>query len=257
VIRRVWSAPSVRFFAIGVAIFAVYAARPKSTLIQVSPSLAQALVTEREREVGHPLTEVEQKSVLEHWVEEEVLFREALSRKLDRSDPIVRRRLIQAMRFVLEEEEGEPSAAELKTFAAAHAEKFTAPATVSFEQVFVGSGDVAAVRAALSRGVAFDSLGQAFPTGPRFEAQTRELLAGAFGSEFGARVFSAAEGEWTEVSSAYGRHLVRVTARSDAVLPPIEHIAGPVRAAMRDARRAESVVRQVAALRANYAVETP
>ena len=59
------------------------------------------------------------------------------------------------------------------------------------------------------------------------------------------------------MDSAFGAHLVRVTGRAAAALPPLEQIAGSVRAAMRDERRDNAAAQQLASLRAGYPVELP
>lgn len=249
------ASPSLRFLALGVALFGLWELRARPAPIEVSPALALALAAERAAEVGHPLTAEERAAVVEQWVDEEVLFREALARGLHRSDPIVRRRLVQAMRFVLDDEGAEPSAEELERFAAAHPERFSVPARVSFEHVFLGAGPAAPAQRALDQGAPFDTLGLPFATGPRFDAQPEEAVTGAFGAAFAARVFALAPGAWAELQSPYGRHLVRVTHRTPEQLPPLPKIAGPVRAALRDERRGAASAQQLAALRKGYSVE--
>lgn len=226
----------IGFLALGVAVFGLWQLRVRQAPIEVSPALEQALVAERESGLGRPLTADERTAATDAWVEEEVLFREALARRLEQSDPIVRRRLVQAMRFVLEEEGAEPTRVELEAFVAANADRFTVPATVSFEHVFSAG---------------------AFPMGPRFELQRQEELNATFGEGFATRVFGLAVGEWADVDSAFGRHRVRVSARTAARLPPLEQIAGSVRAELRDERRDRAAAQQVAALRSAYDVQLP
>ncbi|MBS1152717.1 MAG: hypothetical protein H6Q89_4415 [Myxococcaceae bacterium] len=256
-VRRLAGSPSVRFFVLGAALFGLWELRARPAAIHVSPALEQALATEREHALGRALTPAERAAATEEWVEEEVLFREALARRLERSDPIVRRRLVQAMRFVLEEEGPEPTRAELEQFAATHRARFTIPASVSFDQVFLADGEPEAARRALEGGAAPASIGRPFPYGSRFEAQREEELSAALGPAFAARVFALEPNVWTAVDSAFGAHLVRVTGRAAAALPPLEQIAGPVRAAMRDERRDDAAAQQLASLRAGYPVELP
>src|SRR6185369_2841589 len=80
-----------------------------------APSLAQAkriVVTRRQsdelradfaRRRGRPPTPDEEKSETDRYIEEEALFRAALRLGLHQSDTIVRRRLVQRMRFLEED----------------------------------------------------------------------------------------------------------------------------------------------------------
>src|SRR5690606_31157400 len=60
------------------------------------------------------------------FVEDEVLYREAMALGLHAADPIVRRRLIQKMRFLLEDTApiAEPTEAELAAYLKEHAARF-------------------------------------------------------------------------------------------------------------------------------------
>src|SRR6185295_2323909 len=79
---------------------------------------------------------------LDRWIDEQVLYREALALGLDRKDVIVRRQLTQKMRFLIEDATmpAEPSTAELQAWLEQHAERYGQPSTVSFQQVFLSRG---------------------------------------------------------------------------------------------------------------------
>ena len=70
--------------------------------------------------------------------EEELLAREAVETGLDKDDTVVRRRLAQKLKFLVEDTSHvlEPTEAELASHHAAHAGRFEAGPTVSFLQVF-------------------------------------------------------------------------------------------------------------------------
>ena len=70
--------------------------------------------------------------------DDEALYDEALELGMDESDPVVRRRLIQSMRLAIEARARsyEPTDKELGEYLARHAERFATPARVRFSQVF-------------------------------------------------------------------------------------------------------------------------
>ena len=51
---------------------------------------------------AHPSAE-EESALVQEWVEDEILYRRAIELGLDQNDTIVRRRLVQRMRFFLED----------------------------------------------------------------------------------------------------------------------------------------------------------
>ena len=69
----------------------------------------------------------------------EALFEEALLLGMDRSDLVVRRRLIQRMRLAIEArgQAKEPMEAELASYLARHQDRFSSPPRVSFSHVFI------------------------------------------------------------------------------------------------------------------------
>jgi hypothetical protein len=77
----------------------------------------------------------------------EDLHREALALGLDRDDPVVRRILVEKVRLLLAATAAEePAEAELAGHVAAHPERYALPARVRLWQVFVGASPAAAAR---------------------------------------------------------------------------------------------------------------
>ena len=86
-----------------------------------------------------PPSEEELKTIIENFIQNEVLYREALKLNLDRGDIIVKRRLVQKLGF-LKQEEGVkiPNDKELKKFFDENKGEFRIPKglslTISFSQ---------------------------------------------------------------------------------------------------------------------------
>jgi len=84
--------------------------------------------------------------LIEAYIREEVMVREALSLGLDRDDAIIRRRLQQKVEFVSEEGAALTRATddELRAYMAAHPEAFRAEPRVSFAQIYLDRASGAA-----------------------------------------------------------------------------------------------------------------
>ena len=75
------------------------------------------------------------------YVEEEVLMREALRRGLDADDTIIRRRLAQKMRFMVEDTEmpAPPEDAQLRAWFETRKDEFSIPETRAFVHIYLSS----------------------------------------------------------------------------------------------------------------------
>ena len=92
------------------------------------------------------------------------LYQEALELGMDRSDPLVHRRLVQRMRLTLEAQAlaPEPTEAELRAWYAAHPERFEEPARTRFVQLYFAREHADAARA-LQRKLAAQGAGPDAP----------------------------------------------------------------------------------------------
>jgi len=205
----------------------------------VAPSIAQArriVVTERQadelradftRRRGRAPTAEEARQEIDHFIEEEALFRAALKLGLQESDPIVRRRLVQRMRFLEEDlaPAREPREAELDAFMAAHAGAYAPAPRVTFEQAFFSRSRRGAGIGAIAGG-ALDTLRRGgavasdpFPLPLAKESVPRAELAKSLGPALADALFALPIGEWRgPLESSYGLHVVRVRERAPGPL---------------------------------------
>ncbi len=267
VLGRLAREPLVHFLVAGAAIVAVHArvapAPPRE--IVVTAAVVRALRAEQRGRDGVPQTPAEEAAMLQRFVDNEVLYREALARGLDRGDLIVRRRLIQKMAFVSEglEPVPEPTDAELESYLAAHAERWAVADRVSLTQVFASADRhgahldavAAALRERLAAGADPTTLGDPFLHGRELRLRSERELAALFGPTFAARAVALAEGAWSEpLRSSYGLHLVRVTARRPGGLPRLAEVREAVARDWREERRAAADRAALDRLRRRYVV---
>ncbi|HWP66497.1 MAG TPA: peptidylprolyl isomerase [Candidatus Limnocylindria bacterium] len=234
-------------------------------MIELSAADVEALRQDHTRRLGVEPTPAEDAALVERYVDDEVLYREALAMGLDRGDIIVRRRLLQKMEFLLEglHPVPEPTDAELEAYLEAHADRYRTPARIDLVHVFVsrdrhgdGAGAVAAaLREQLLAGANFAALGDPFLRGRELRAQSEQDLAGIFGPAFARAVVELPVDTWSPpIASSYGLHLVRVRARNPAALPPLARIRATVQQDWVDERRRATLRAAVDELRQKYVV---
>lgn len=114
-IRRFLTAPALHFLLIGGLLFLWRQEAPLTAasdpdvaapVIAIDTEMLRELRESFARSAGRAATAAEEQALLRDHVDQEILYREALSRGLDRGDRSVRWRLIQKMRF-LEDREGD------------------------------------------------------------------------------------------------------------------------------------------------------
>jgi hypothetical protein len=258
--------PLLHFLLIGVAIFAIYGAgsppapADAERLIEVTDARAELLAGQFEAAWRRPPTTAELAGLVDDWVREEVYYREALALGLDRDDTVIRRRLRQKMEFLGDAAAGTlaPDEAELNRHFAAHRDRFTPPARITFRQVLLDGADPAAVRARLDAGIDPLALGRATLLPPAMEAAPQAAVDGTFGAGFFAAVSELRPGVWTgPVRSAFGEHLVALEVIDPATPPPIEAVRAAVEADWRRARADALREAHYRSLRDRYRVILP
>jgi len=199
--------------------------------IVVTRRQVEELRADLARRRGHPPTPEEESQEIDRWVEEEALFRAALRLGLHESDTLVRRRLIQRMRFLHEDMAPvrEPSEEELSAYVAARRAQYAPAPRVTFEQAFFSRSR----RGATIRGVADQAIealrrggevaSDPYPLPLETAGMTRGDLAKVLGPALAEELFTLPTGEWRgPMESSYGLHVVRVRERSRGPLDVAE-----------------------------------
>jgi len=215
------------------------------------------------------LPDAEQEAALvQEWVDDEILYRRAIELGLDQNDIIVRRRLVQRMRFLLEDTSRieAPGDAELRAWLSEHPQKFALPAKTSFTHLFFSRGkrgaelgaSAAAALEALQRDPNAEVDSDSFFRGSTFEDATLMDIKRAFGPEFAQSIDHVALGQWTgPLKSSYGLHLVFVHHRTPGATPDLDAVREKVEQNWLQSERARRNREALAKLRARYAPEGP
>jgi peptidyl-prolyl cis-trans isomerase C len=252
-ISRLRNEPLVHFTVLGLALFGLYrwvAPRPRERIVLSSAFVAGLREDARARN-GRLPTPSEEKQLIDRFVEEEMLYREALSLGLDRGDVIVRRRLVQKMELLSRRTPAEPDEAELARYLQQHRDRYDLPARVTLHHVFYGDA-AATVDSAATLGNDWEKQGRAFLAGNRFSRRSQKELAGIFGESAAAQLMSLPVGRWSPLRSRYGAHLVYVDERLPAEAAAVD---ARVRNDWLEERRAHPDPEALASLRAHYTVE--
>jgi len=260
--------PLLHFVVLGAALCAVYrwAAPAPTAQIVLSPSVIQGLRQDHLRRTGSVPTREEEDGLIQRFVDDEVLYREAVAQGLDRGDVIVRRRLVQKMEFVLENLQPPvaPTDAELRTYAAAHSERYSVPARVALSHVFLSSDRHPAdaellaeqLRQAVLRGADPSTLGDPFLRGREFSLHSEQEIATIFGASFAAQIMQLPADQWSApIRSSYGVHLVRVTQRQAATPPDDTTLRTTALRDWQEEQRAAASRAALARLRQRYDVQ--
>ncbi len=263
---RVWSflrrEPGVHFAAIGGLLFLLHAllARPEGKTIRVTSETERALVAEREGLLKRALTKEERAALIRGFVEEEILLKEAYAIGLDQSDPAFRKRLIDKMRFILDEEPAAPSRSELEAYLHSNQARYQTPESVTFDHVFFEKDslpreDVRLV-SLLEGGADFRGLGERFWLGPTLERYAEPELARWLGADFARCVFELSPGEWRgPIRSERGLHFVRVRTKHPPEIPAFEALAPTLKEDWLAWKRSEIQAQKIEALGRRYRIE--
>lgn len=267
--RRWLREPVLHFAVIGILLFVghglVGEGRKADDRIVVTRATVDDIVRQHQARWNRPPGEQELTNLVEAHVRDEILYREGQALGLDRDDPVIKRRVRQKFEILAEEQLPGTAAtdAELSTYLAQNSPRFMRPATVSFEQIFFdGSGSaarveraVAAAKAGLARGADPATLGQRTMLPPGGDNVPIDIVARDFGAEFAGALAKVPLGEWIgPVSSGMGAHLVRVSARTPAALPPLDDVRQQVAREWENQRRERSREESYRRLRSGYTV---
>ncbi len=204
--------------------------------IMVTEGRMKALVSGFEKVWQRPPTRKELDGLVEGFIREEVLYREALAMGLDRDDPIVRRRMNQKIAFLSEDlvALSEPGDTELQAFLDANPESYRQPSRFSFRQVYLNPGkhgeDIENVATTLlaelqQQNIDAAEAGDSLMLKHLFVNETEREIERTLGREFLQGLRQTETGSWQgPVISGFGLHLVYISGRIDGEIPGLDQV---------------------------------
>jgi len=268
--------PLLHFAVAGIALFSAYSwlnrDRPASDVVEpvrIGAGEVQWLKETYSSQWLRPPDAAELQGLVANLVEEELLAREAQAIGLGEDDTIIRRRLAQKLKFLVEDTSrlAEPTDAALRQYFEAKAARFEDRPRVSFSQIYFNpenrkdaAEDAGLVLAKLSANASASAdvteLGDRFLLEAEMEDADRQAVANAFGDEFADALLVVEPGKWSgPLKSGYGTHLVFVSAREPAQQPAFEAVRDKVVADWRRESEQKVSADYLARLREKYGVE--
>jgi len=232
--------PLVHFFVIGAAIYLLYGVVaepvPEETdkTIVVSAGEVEWMQTSWQKRWNRPPTPEERDGLIQQYIRETVLYREALTMGLNKHDQVIRRRLAQKLEFLAKDLVAltPPTDEELLTYFDAHQDRYQEPARYTFTQIYIDPdkhgdatlADAEQIKATLiAQGEAIKdagALGDAFMLQNYYPEKDQAEIQKFFGSGFAESLVDLSPGQWHgPVLSGYGVHLVYVNSISEPPAP--------------------------------------
>jgi parvulin-like peptidyl-prolyl isomerase len=284
VLRRLLREPLVHFLAAGALVYVawgLWGQRPddgrrivvdRAALLEYLQYQAKAFEPGTFAQQLDAMSEAERRQLIDSYVQEEVLYREAKALGLERGDYVMRLRLVQKMGFLLESTVDEaPTDAELQQYLDANAGLYAVAPSFTFTHVFLDAaerGDAGA-RAEAARILArLNATRAGFNDAPRYTdrfaflqnyvERTPDYIASQFGDAFMAALaqMPVGTGEWLgPLQSDTGWHLVLLTGSTPGRLPRVEEIRERLVDDLKRERAAELQQQAIRALIDQYRVE--
>jgi peptidyl-prolyl cis-trans isomerase C len=228
---KVFREPLVHFLAIGAAIFVLYSfwgqkdAGENERAITITTGEITWLTDAWQKRWNRPPTDGEREGLVDQYLREMVLYREAVAMGLDRDDTVIRRRLAQKLEFLSQDliSPKPPTEDELKAYFEAHIDRYQSPDIITLSHVFIDPdlrGDSTLVDAesikkqlqALKEPPKdIRAYGDMFMLQSYYPDRSEAELLKLFGSGFARSVFELEPKQWHgPVLSGYGTHLVYV-----------------------------------------------
>ena len=256
--------PLVHFMIGGLLLFAYFSGwgAPQDDEIVLTADLeAQLLQGWSETRERMP-SEEERERLVESWVRDEVLAREALRLGFDQDDAVIQRRLASKMEFYLGTtiEVAAPKPEVLQAWYAGNADRYERPGQMDFDQLwFADEAQANAALAALRRGSDWRNLGGQISLPGSIKGQEPQQIVSRFGSRFFRELTAVDELDtWAgPIGSSLGFHLVRIHSRTPGQVPPLDTIRADVERDWMMAEKERLLDEAYADYRAQYRVVLP
>ena len=289
-IQHLIKEPLLHFLLLGIGLFAAFAvingdtSTDDSQVITVTEERLLTFLQYRARRFDNnnaagqlaAMTAAQRQQLVDAFVREEVLYREAKALALDSNDYVARQRLIQQMRYLTEsfiQITVDNSDKAMAAYFNQHQQRYRKPAEATFTHVFFSTAQRTPEEArALAEQQLSELNNQSIPFhratafGERFlyhrnyVKKEADHIASHFGEPMQRAIFALSpnDSQWQgPYQSPYGFHLVLLTQNTPAAIPPLADIKDRV---LQDSYREQqqlAVNRAIEALVARYQIQTP
>lgn len=238
---KVLREPFIIFLALGASIFFVFELRgeanntapppPEQSQILLTQGIKEHLERQFQQTWDRKPDQEELDKLMNEFVKEEILVREATLLGLDQNDQMIRARLQQKMEnLALNSAEAlDPTEDELKQFYEGNLTQYIQGANLSFQQLYLGRApttiEINTALSKLNSNASNKSVGQPSKLPAQLKFAQKRAIDGIFGPLFFPELIKAPVNQWTgPVRSGLGLHLVKVNDRTLSPPPPLAAI---------------------------------
>ena len=187
------------------------------------------------------------KELIDQYVPEEALYREARAMGLEQGDYVIRRRLVQKMLYLIDDTATEsfaPTQQQLRAYYLKHVDRYKIAPSLTFTQVFVDAEierDHSAEELARDlreklqkKGAGFNdapAYGDRFPYQQNYVDRDPDYISHLFGAAFTDALMQLAPSDhvwYGPIKSQFGYHLVLVTRHVQARVPALAEVRAQV-----------------------------
>lgn len=248
--------PLVAFAGLGGAFFLLYhLSTADQRGIEVSKTDQASLVADYEMLTGRKVDAAQRKALVEDYVANEVLFREAIARGMHLTDKETRQKLTDKMRFLIAGAPAEPTEEQLIDFYSDNLGLYRSEPKVSFDHVFYQAQPTDAPRLlkTLNAGGAVE--GDEFWMGRQMVNYGQSMVRGMFGQAFLEQIDRAPRGDWVgPIASIRGVHFVRVHGVTEPEMMPYVQVRDQVRQDWINRQIETAIAGQMKVLKPKYAI---
>lgn len=273
--KIIFKEPLIYFFVLGFVVFGLHSflnrtnqANTDPFSIEVASADIEWIRSSWEARMKRQPTQQELQGLINRYIRDEILHREALSMDLDDRDLIIKRRLVQKLTFVFEDlaDSIEPTDEELKIYMRENQAKYRIPEMMSFTQVYFSPDKrkdaiqeaktvLAHLKSTQSTPEEAVSLGDTIMIGSSFRQRSPGEVARTLGKEFANKLFSVGDMGWQgPIASTFGLHLVYIEESTASKMPEFENIREDVKNDFMYDRKREVIDNAYNAVKSRYTI---
>jgi hypothetical protein len=265
-INKFLKEPLLHFLLIGLGLFFLYSYMNNGdtvddNYIMITKADLEKIDASWVNNKGRIPTGEEKEKLLNDFILNEIFYREALAKGLDKNDATIHSHLAQKMKFVFNDLSPieEPSDKQLQEFLSKNSELFIEPASISFNQVLFtsknNSENIEQKANEFLQKLQNSKKSKKSTVGDLVEL-TKKGLNNLFDKEFVDNIFNVSTKSWQgPIKSKYGTHLVYIHSRNLSHIPKLSEIKEKVRQEWRKQKQKQVNEMFYKQLRNNYKVD--
>jgi hypothetical protein len=240
--KKILHEPLFAFLLLGLSLFGVFeiinggSEEDGKEKIVVTDGQTKSMILNFEKVRQRSPSSHELNGLIQGYVREEVLYRQALAMGLDQNDSIVRRRMSQKMDYLAQDLASmeEPADQDLQAFLDENRDSYRLPDRYTFQQVFFSASkrgeathaDAQAVLCQLkNHEIEIENLGDSLMVSNGFVQETENEIKRILGEHFFESLAKLSIGSWQgPIDSAFGMHLVRIDELIVGELPVLQEV---------------------------------